>query len=98
MKKEILKEKIIETGGRVFEYDLQDGARKSEKAIVICVKTDDEKLLVPRKVYEVNLSKTGYVGVVDENGEKTIYPADFFVFLELSPKASRLVTKAAAVI
>lgn len=80
MKTESLSEKIIESGGRVFEYDLLNFERKNEKAFVICVKTDDEKLLVPRKVYEVNVSKTDYVGVVDETGKKSIYPADFFVF------------------
>lgn len=91
-----LKEKIIGDGGRAFEYDLQTVNRKSRKAFVICVKTDDEKLLIPRKVYEVSISNTDYVGVIDETGEKCIYPADFFVFLDLSPKASRLVTRAAA--
>ncbi len=71
--------------------------RENKKAFVICIKTDDEKLLIPRKVYEVNVSKTDYVGVIDETGEKAVYPVDFFVFLELSPKASRLLTRAVTV-
>ncbi len=86
MKTESLREKITKSGGRVFEYNLQNFERKSEKAFVICVRTDDEKLLVPRKVYEVSISKTDYVGVVDETGEKSIYPADFFVFFYLRLK------------
>ena len=94
MKNELLKEKILEQGGRVIERDTQNVDRKLEKAFAICVKTDEDKALFPIKVYEVTLSKTDYVGVIDENGEKCLYPSDFFVYLDLSIKTSRLLKKA----
>ena len=91
MKSEILKEKLLKQGGRVFEREAQKFDK--ETAFAICVKTDEDALLA-LKVYEVTLSKTEYVGVVDENGEKTVYPANFFVFLDLTPNVSRLIKKA----
>lgn len=94
MNQELLKEKILRQGGRVFERKVQNIENKTEKAFAICVKSDDEKVLFPLKVYEVTLSKTDYVGVIDENGEKSIYPSDFFVYLDLSPKTSRLLRRA----
>lgn len=90
MKNEILKEKLLNQGGRVFEREAQNFDK--ETAFAICVKADDA--LLPLKVYEVTLSKTEYVGIVDENGEKAIYPANFFVFLDLTPNVSRLIKKA----
>lgn len=92
MNNEILREKLQKQGGRVFEREAQHFDK--ETAFAICVKSDEEELLVPLKVYEVTLSKTDYVGVVDENGEKAIYPANFFVFLDLTPNVSRLIKKA----
>ena len=92
MKSEILKEKLLKQGGRVFERETQNFDK--ETAFAICVKADEEEALLPLKVYEVTLSKTEYVGVVDENGEKAIYPANFFVFLDLTPNVSRLIKKA----
>jgi hypothetical protein len=32
---------------------------------------------------------TGYVRVIDESGEDYLYPADYFVFVELPQKAKR---------
>lgn len=92
MKSEILREKLLKQGGRVFERETQKFDK--ETAFAICVKSDEEELLMPLKVYEVTLSKTEYVGVVDENGEKAIYPANFFVFLELTPNVSQLIKQA----
>jgi hypothetical protein len=92
MKSEILKEKLQKQGGRVFERETQNFEK--ETAFAICVKSDEEELLVPLKVYEVTLSKTEYVGVIDENGEKAIYPANFFVLLDLTPNVSRLIKEA----
>lgn len=52
----------------------------------VCIKTDDEKLLFPKKVYKVKL-RGNRVRVIDEEGEVAIYPKDFFLVLSLSPSA-----------
>ncbi|MDQ3635565.1 MAG: hypothetical protein M3405_13805 [Acidobacteriota bacterium] len=92
MKNDLLKKKILRQGGRVFEYD-KSGIDK-QKAFAICVKADETDALIPLKVYEVVLSKTDYVGVIDENGEKFICPSNCFVFLDLSKKTSQLLKRA----
>ncbi len=52
----------------------------------VCLKTDDEGLLIPKKVYRVKL-RGNRVRVIDEEGEVAIYPLDFFLVLSLSPTA-----------
>lgn len=94
MNNDLLKEKILQQGGRIFDYDKSDLDEKHGKAFAICVKADETDALIPLKVYEVVLSKTDYVGVIDENGEKFICPSNFFVFLDLSKKTSQLLKRA----
>ena len=62
--------------------------RKSERETVfaVCIKTDDEKLLVPTKIYKIKLGGNRAC-VIDEEGEVAIYPMDFFLVLSLSPTA-----------
>lgn len=59
----------------------------------ICIENLGAEDLDIRKVYRVLPDKeaaaTGYVRVVDESGEDYLYPADYFVSLELPPKARR---------
>ncbi len=64
-----------------------------DKGFVICVENRGAEDLEVRKVYRALHDKeaaaTGYVRVVDESGEDYLYPADYFVFVTLSPKAKR---------
>ncbi len=64
-----------------------------EKGFAICVENRGAEDLDIRKVYRVLHDKaaaaTGYVRVVDESGEDYLYPADYFVSLELPQKAKR---------
>ncbi len=66
--------------------------RNSTPHFAICINTDDPDLLTPRSVYEVlpdeSAAKSGYVRVVDNEGEDYLYPADYFVFVEF-PQAVR---------
>src|SRR5215211_6273972 len=59
----------------------------------ICINTDDPDLLTPRSVYEVlsdeSAAKSKYVRVVDNEGEDYLYPADYFVFVELPQTVQR---------
>ena len=57
----------------------------------LCIRNDDCEDLLTRKVYQVlpddDAAKEGYVRVVDESGEDYLYPASYFVLLELPPAA-----------
>jgi hypothetical protein len=49
----------------------------------ICVDTDDPDWLTPRMVYQVlpdeNAAKSGYLRIIDKEGEDYLYPARHFV-------------------
>ena len=60
---------------------------------LICVKNEGyEASLEPRKVYRAlpNAKAEGHglVRVIDESGEDYLYPADFFVWIELPKEAA----------
>src|SRR5207244_3460511 len=64
-----------------------------EKGFAICVENRGAEDLEIRKVYRVLHDKgaaaTGYMRVIDESGEDYIYPAHYFVSVELPHKAKR---------
>lgn len=62
-----------------------DGTTDKE-VFAICLKTDDEHLLLPKKVYRIKL-RGNRVRVIDEEGEVAIYPLDFFLVLSLNTAA-----------
>jgi hypothetical protein len=59
----------------------------------ICTYTKGDEHLVAWKVYQVLLDEQAaedeYARVIDESGEDYLYPADFFVPLELPKKVER---------
>jgi hypothetical protein len=57
-----------------------------KEVYAICLKTDDDDLLYPKKVYKIRL-QGDRACVIDEEGEVAIYPMDFFLVLSLSPTA-----------
>ncbi|MBS1794306.1 MAG: hypothetical protein JSS81_10655 [Acidobacteria bacterium] len=65
---------------------------KSEDVFAVCLETDDEKLLVPMKVYKIGL-RGNKARVIDEEGEPAIYPLDFFLVLPLEEEATILIEK-----
>ena len=62
---------------------------KRKRQFVICVRTDDADLLTPRRIYEVlpdeGAAKSKYIRVIDNGGEDYLYPAAYFVSVELPP-------------
>ncbi len=65
--------------------------RKLKSEFVICIKNDDYPAsLELRKIYTVvpdtNSAKHNYIRIIDESGEDYLYPADYFIPIEL-PKA-----------
>jgi hypothetical protein len=55
---------------------------------VICIKNEEAEDLQARKVYQVLPDETaaeeGYLRVIDDSGEDYLYPADYFMPIELS--------------
>jgi hypothetical protein len=67
--------------------------RRSQRAqFVICI-TDSAPDLEPRKVYKVvpdeSAAKSNYLRIVDESGEDYLYPANYFVKVDLPKGAKR---------
>jgi len=63
---------------------------------VICLRNDDCVDLEIRKVYPVlpdgAAAKDGYLRVIDESGEDYLYPAEYFVSVEVPVAARKLLS------
>jgi len=57
----------------------------------LCVENKDSEDLEKRKVYVVladeDAEKEGYFRVIDESGEDYLYPASYFILVELPAEA-----------
>ncbi len=64
---------------------------QSEPQFVLCIRNEGAEDLELRKVYQLledePAAKDGYVRVIDESGEDYLYPAEYFIRLEL-PEAA----------
>lgn len=62
----------------------------------ICLRNDDCVDLEVRKLYPVLpdavAAKDGYLRVIDESGEDYLYPADYFVLVEVPLAARRVLS------
>jgi len=65
---------------------------------VVCIRNESCEDLVLRKIYEVlpddTAARDGYLRVTDESGEDYLYPADFFLPVELPRKVERALATA----
>jgi hypothetical protein len=72
--------------------------KQIERRFVLCVRNDDCEDLGRRKVYRVladeKAEKDGYLRVVDESGDDYLYPATYFVRLELPREAEQAIAAA----
>ncbi len=72
--------------------------KQHKKQFAICVRNEGAEDLEIRRVYQIlpdaRAAKDGYVRVVDESGEDYLYPADYFVPVELSREAERALSTA----
>jgi len=61
---------------------------------VLCIRNDDCDDLEPRKIYQVIddsvAAMEGYIRILDESGEDYLYPANFFVAMEVPKDAAKL--------
>ena len=74
--------------------------RTKKKSFVICVQNEGyEVSLEKRKIYEAiedqEATKHQQLRVVDESGDDYLFPASFFVFIELPKPTLRAVIHAA---
>lgn len=71
---------------------------RRKKRFLLCVRNKGCEDLEPRKLYEQlpdsRAAADGYVRVIDESGEDYLYPADYFVAVELPRKAERALAAA----
>jgi hypothetical protein len=70
-----------------------------DKRYALCVENKDSEDLEKRKLYAVvpdeQAAKEGYLRVIDESGEDYLYPASYFVLMDL-PAAAQQVFRAAS--
>ena len=67
---------------REFLIEVPDIKPPRKEGFALCVETDDIELLIPAKVYRVWFLRGGRSRVIDEAGEATIYPPEFFMQVE----------------
>jgi hypothetical protein len=62
--------------------------KKAEPQFVVCVRNEDCEDLELRKIYRVlpdeAAAEDSYIRIIDESGEDYLYPADYFLPIELS--------------
>ena len=72
---------------------------RSSPRFAVCIKSDDAGLLTPRKIYrllpDAAASESKYVRVVDDEGDDYLYPAEFFMVVELPQEVERALVDAA---
>jgi hypothetical protein len=72
---------------------------KAATKFAVCIRSDDADLLTPRMIYQVlpdkAAAKSNYVRVVDNEGEDYLYPAEYFMFLDLPDEIERALSRAA---
>jgi len=98
---ERLKESIVEAGkilrgelppSREFIHEVPESPEPTVHVLAVCVETDDAELLVPRKIYEIEVTGE-FARVIDEEGEAAVYPASFFIPINLPDKVRQLITQ-----
>ena len=76
-----------------------NGQPKSALKFAVCIRCSDSSLLTVRKIYQLlpdeSAAKSNYVRVVDDEGEDYLYPAEYFVFLDLPGDVERALSDAA---
>jgi primosomal protein N' len=62
-------------------------SHNTELRFVICIKNEDCEDLELRKIYQVlsdeDAAEDNYLRIIDESGEDYLYPADYFVEIQL---------------
>ena len=63
--------------------------KKGTSQFAICINTDDSDLLTLRRIYRIlsdeSAARSGYIRVIDNEGEDYLYPSEYFIFVDFSP-------------
>ena len=61
--------------------------------LAVCIQSDDTDLLTPRMIYQIlpddSAAKSDLVRVIDNEGESYLYPAKYFIFVDLPNEVQR---------
>jgi hypothetical protein len=74
-------------------------AQDTQSRFAICINNsaypDDLKV---RTVYQVlpdeSAARSNYIRVIDETGEDYLYPAEYFIFIDVAPEAAKAIVSA----
>ncbi len=73
--------------------------KRHKKKFAICIRNDGAEDLEVSKVYRIlpdaRAAKESHIRIIDESGEDYLYPAAYFVLLELPREAERALSVAA---
>ena len=73
--------------------------QKSDLKFAVCMRSDDSDLLTIHKIYRVlpdeSAAKSNHVRVIDNEGEDYLYPANYFMFIDLPQEIERALSTAA---
>ena len=73
-------------------------SKKTGPQFVVCVRNEDCEDLELRKIYQVlpdaAAAEDNYIRIIDESGEDYLYPADYFLPIELSKDLEKAVLAA----
>jgi hypothetical protein len=71
--------------------------QKPLRGYAVCVHTDDPDLLTPRMIYRIlpdaSAARSDYVRVVDNEGEDYLYPAKYFIHVDLPLTVKRALSR-----
>ena len=72
--------------------------RAAARQFAICIRSDDTDLLTPRMIYRVlpdpSAARSRFLRVIDNEGEDYLYPADYFVTIDLPAAVERALLRA----
>ena len=74
--------------------------QEPQQRFAICINTDDADLLTPRMVYQVladeSAAKSDYIRVIDNEGDDYLYPASYFLLVDLPQPVKRVLLRTRA--
>ena len=71
---------------------------KPASQFVLCIRSEGNEDLEPRKVYQVvpdpKAKTEGFLRIIDDSGEDYLYPAEYFVPIEVPKEAAKVLAVA----
>ncbi len=66
---------------------------ETSNKFAVCIFAGEDLLLTKRKIYQVlvdeKAERSGYIRIVDDEGEDYLYPKKYFVFVPLSQEVEK---------